>query len=102
MSLPTIPTIPENLTQESAVNQLLVSIAMEELALGHILNAEGEKLQYALGTLAGAGGAASSITDVLLINESVADMLSAVAVQEAQLMCKLSIALRSRGGSGRP
>ena len=42
------------------VNQILSSIAMEELGMSHILNAEGEKLQYILGTLPGLSGPAAT------------------------------------------
>lgn len=38
------PEIPER-TQEEALTDLLESIALEETALAHILNAEGEKIQ---------------------------------------------------------
>ena len=51
MSLPSFPNIDPPIQREDAVNQILSSIAMEELGLSHILNAEGEKLQYILGTL---------------------------------------------------
>lgn len=49
MSLPTFPS--GSISKEDAVNYILTSIAMEELALSHILNAEGEKIQYIIGTL---------------------------------------------------
>jgi len=47
MSLPNIPNIEPNITLNSchSINLLLSSIAMEEIGLSHILNAEGEKLQ---------------------------------------------------------
>ena len=51
--------------REDAVNQILSSIAMEELGLSHILNAEGEKLQYILGTLPGLSGPAATVEDVM-------------------------------------
>ncbi|MGL4848563.1 MAG: hypothetical protein ACRC28_06490 [Clostridium sp.] len=53
MSMPNIPDVkPEiNLDMEDSVKLLLNSIAMEELGLSHIINAEGEKLQYVLKTL---------------------------------------------------
>ena len=51
MSLPSFPVTDPPIQRNDAVNQILSSIAMEELGLSHILNAEGEKLQYILGTL---------------------------------------------------
>ena len=53
MSMANIPNVTPaiTLTREDSINLLLVSIAMEELALSHILNAEGEKIDYILGTL---------------------------------------------------
>jgi len=35
--------------REDAISQIISSIAMEELGLSHILNAEGEKIQFVLG-----------------------------------------------------
>ena len=45
MSMPKMPEMDENMNREYAINLIISSIAMEELALAHILNAEGEKLQ---------------------------------------------------------
>src|SRR5699024_12651101 len=76
MSQANIPDInPEiTITRDDVTNLLLASIAMEELGLAHILNAEGEKIQYALGTLHEEDEPAS-IEDILTINDSVKDLL---------------------------
>ena len=42
---------PSIYTKEDVINQILVSISMESLAISRILNAEGEKIQHVLGTL---------------------------------------------------
>jgi hypothetical protein len=71
------------------VNLLLSSIAMEELGLAHILNAEGEKIQFALGTLAGVSGPPATVQDLLAVNDSVQSMLQTVFRQEMMLDSRL-------------
>lgn len=58
MSYPNIPNISPTvtLTRDDVVNLIFSSIAMEELGLAHIINAQAENIQYALGTLAGVTG----------------------------------------------
>lgn len=58
MSQPFFPHVTPGVTlnREDAIRLILASIAMEELGLSRILNAEGEKLQYVLGTLPGMTG----------------------------------------------
>ncbi|MGF7146157.1 hypothetical protein HNQ56_004621 [Anaerotaenia torta] len=68
------------------MNQILSSIAMEELALSHIINAEGEKLQYVLGTLPGISGPPATVEDILAANDSVRSMLDTIG--QNQLLCK--------------
>ena len=67
---------------------------MEELGLSHILNAEGEKLQYILGTLPGLEEAAD-FDEVMKVNRSVQDTLSDVMEQRALLTAKLSAAMKA-------
>lgn len=92
MSMPTFPQIDPPLTREGSLNEIIASIAAEELSLSHILNAEGEKLQYVLGTLPGLGEAAS-LTEVMQINESVQDTMSNIMEQQMLLSGKLSAAM---------
>ena len=42
MSMPTITTSPNPISMSQAITDLIESIALEETALSHILNAEGE------------------------------------------------------------
>ncbi|GKU77952.1 hypothetical protein [Paenibacillus sp. L3-i20] len=55
MSQSNIPNITPQitLTKDDAINLLLYSIALEELGISHVLNAQGENLQFVLGTLPG-------------------------------------------------
>ncbi len=80
MSQPSFPSISPPITRENAINMILASIAMEELGLSHILNAEGEKIQYVLGTIPGLPGPNATIDDILATNESVREVLDS-AVQ---------------------
>ena len=94
MSLPTFPQINPPLTREGSLNEIISSIAAEELSLSHILNAEGEKLQYVLGTLPGLEEAAA-FEEVMNVNRSVQDTLSDVMEQQAVLTAKLSAAMKA-------
>lgn len=94
MSLPEFQT-GTDLTREEAINQIIASVAMEELALSHIINAEGEKLQYVLGTIPGVTGPAPTIEEVLRVNESVQSVLQSVAETQSVLRSKLQNALNS-------
>lgn len=94
MSQPSFPENP-NITRDDAVNQILSSIAMEELGLSHIINAEGEKLQYILGTLPGLTGPAATIDDVLNANESVQNLLQNASYNQLLLRSKMQQALAS-------
>ncbi len=94
MSMPAFPQIDPPLTREDSLNEIIASIAAEELSLSHILNAEGEKLQYVLGTLPGLGEAAA-IEEVMQVNQSVQDTLSDIMEQQMVLAAKLSAAMNA-------
>ena len=103
MSLPSFPNIDPPIQRENAVNQILSSIAMEELGLSNILNTEGEKLQYILGTLPGLSGPAATVEDVLSANESVRDLLNTAVQNQLFLKSKMQEALEAsplRGPAG--
>jgi hypothetical protein len=95
MSLPNFPDIPKGFTFDNAIYQILTSIAMEEIGLSHILNAEGEKLQYILGTLSGIKTPDPTIEQVLEVNQSVQDMLKSAAFNQMLLSQKMSEALKA-------
>ncbi|MCL1698251.1 MULTISPECIES: hypothetical protein [unclassified Lysinibacillus] len=97
MSVPNIPNITPSITisRDTAINLLLSSIALEELGLAHIINAEGEKLQFALGTLPGVTPPFTpTISDLLLINSSINSTLQNVVKNEMLLQFKLENILR--------
>lgn len=78
------------ITRQMAVNQILCSIALEGIALSHIINAEGEKMQYVLGTLTKEDKPNATIEQVISVNKSVNDTLRTTLQYEAILKSKLS------------
>jgi hypothetical protein len=105
----TFPNIPEDinpiedLDREQVALLLLASIAFEELGLAHIINAEAEKLQFALGTLNDKDHknhkdhkdhdhkhpVVKDLDDLLDINRSVERVLRTVIKKEIILQFKL-------------
>lgn len=85
MSLPTIPNITPiiNLDRCDTINLLLSSIAMEEIGLSNILNAEGEKLQSFLNTQP------NTLNEYLKVNDSIIKMLRTVVKSQILLQFKL-------------
>jgi len=95
LSLPVFPPSHEG-SIENSIFQILSSIAMEELALSHILNAEGEKLQYALGTLEESEPPTpSTIDEIIEITQSVKDTVQQVGLTQMLLFGKMTEALKA-------
>ena len=65
-----------------AASSLLQSIALEETAISHILNAEGEQLQKAVSL-------SCNLDDLVKINKSVEDMVDRLTTLETVLKSKL-------------
>ena len=78
MSMPAIPDIkPDiNINREKVIDLLIASVALEELGLAHIVNAEAEKIQFTLGTLeAHDRKKPPAIDELLEINKTVEQIL---------------------------
>ena len=93
LSFPNIPNITPfiSVTTEQTVPLLLSSIALEELALAHIINAEAEKIQFVLGTLEGGRTLSPpevTISNLLAIDSSVQRTLRDVIKKEMLLEFK--------------
>lgn len=88
MGLPKIPDITPiiSLDREDVANLLIASIALEEIGLSHILNAEGEKIQSVLGQN-------PSVRRILEINRSVEKTLRNVIKNQILLQFKLEDAI---------
>ena len=65
-----------------AASSLLQSIALEETAISHILNAEGEKLQKAISL-------SCDLKDLIEINKAVGDMVDKLTTLETIMKTKL-------------
>lgn len=83
MSMPKIEC--NNIHKCCAASSLLQSIALEETAISHILNAEGEKLQKAIAMHN------CSQKDLIEINKSVEDMVDKITSLEIVLKSKLDL-----------
>mgnify|MGYP007103836373 CR=1 FL=1 len=82
MGMPVIT--PSSTTRSQAVTDIIESVALQETALSHILNAEGEKIQKMV--------ALPDVTPEVLLatNKSVESMVNAVSRLEMILHSKLS------------
>lgn len=83
MGMPTIEC--SHVDKCCAAASLLQSIALEEAAISHILNAEGEKLQKAISLQE------CSHEDLLDVNKSVEDMVDKITALEIVLRSKLDL-----------
>lgn len=90
------PTITITLGQ--TVTLLLASIALEELALAHIVNAEAEKIQLVVGTLEPGITPPATVADLIAIDNSVRRTLQDVIKKEMLLQFKLDSILTSFPG----
>jgi hypothetical protein len=91
MSFPNLPAEMPDLDRGDAINLLIASVAFEELALAHIINAEAEKIQYIVGTLDGelAPEEAPSIDDLIEVNNIVNQTLRSTLKYQMLLQFKL-------------
>jgi hypothetical protein len=79
-----MPVIPDG-DRDTAITDIIKSVALQEAALAHILNAEGEKMQAII--------ASEGVTpdELLVLNRSVIQLVSAVTRLEMTLQSKLEL-----------
>lgn len=99
MSQPSFPSLPP-ISRGDAISLILSSISMEKIGLNHIINAEGEKIQYIAGTIPNVTSPPATIEDVLAINDSLVNVLDSIAQQQMLLTGKLQKALGSSVNEG--
>jgi len=85
MALPNVPNINPDitLTRNEVINLLLASIALEEIGLAHIINAEGEKIQTAISF------DDATLEDLISVDTSVSKTLRNIIKKEMLLQFKL-------------
>lgn len=85
MGMPTIPDIKPKIeiTVEETVKLLLASIALEELSLAHIMNAEAEKVQEVIKCPSG-----DKLHELICIDKSIERVLRDVIKKEMLLEFK--------------
>jgi len=83
MGMPVIT--PGTGTREQAITDLIESVALQETALSHIMNAEGEKMQAII--------AMPNVTQVQLmeLNDSIYQLLNSITRLEIILQSKLEL-----------
>jgi len=94
MSMPVFPDKDKLPSLEQALRAVIMSIAMEETALSHVITAESKKIQYVIDCAKAKGCGCASIEDILAANKSVAHMLEIIAKLQEILKEKLAIALK--------
>lgn len=89
MSMPNIPDVnPEiNICKDDVINIIYMSIAMQEISLSHILNAEGELLQQVIANQE----CNYCLKDLININESVNSIIDKIHSLEKILVEKVSL-----------
>ena len=92
MSMPEFPNPSTILTHEQAIDAILTSIAMEELALSHIINAEGEKIQKIIQRVDNSNNYIEGIKVLLDANESAALLIEKVTDLQLILKNKMRLA----------
>jgi hypothetical protein len=92
MSMPEI--LLQTLDARKALATIVGSIALQEAAISHVLNAEGEKIQAA------AGMTGATLGDLQDINNSAKAMINNIALFEDDLQHKLGTALTTLYPSG--
>lgn len=82
MGMPVI--VPGLGTRCQAITDIISSVALEQAALAHIINAEGEKIQKIVAS-------SSTAAEMLAVNKSVNSMISSITRLEMVLQGKLEL-----------
>ena len=92
MSMPSFPDSNKFPTLEQALSAVVASIAMEEMALSHVLNAESEKIKFVLGCAKAKGCDNFNLGELLAVNKSAEDVINSITKLQIILKEKLDTA----------
>jgi len=95
MSMPSFPNANDIPCLKESISAIIASIALEETALSHILNVEGEKIQYMIEYVQSQGYENVNVDALLAVNNSVADVLKSVEAIQGILVKKLEMATQN-------
>lgn len=84
MGMPIIE--PSEITKCQAITDIIESVALQQAALAHILNAEGEKIQKVV-----AKDSTATTCEILKVNASVKSMVDSITKLEMILQFKLEL-----------
>lgn len=82
MSMPVI--VPGTSTKCQAVTDIMTSVALEQTALSHILNAQGEGIQQVVPQI-------KTSDELVMLNESIESLVNAISKLELLLEYKLNL-----------
>ncbi|WP_294147292.1 hypothetical protein [uncultured Clostridium sp.] len=101
MSMPAFPDKGIDITRDQAFNMILGSIALEEIALSHIMNAESEKLKHFFPAADGKP-CACQCRELTELNRSISDVMENVTFNQMLLKRKMCCVLDAieQGGTG--
>lgn len=97
MSMPSFPKNGADMTRDQALTMIIASIAMEECALGRVIDAEGDKLHYILDRCRESCGYSGTPKEILEVNHSVTRLLDVAVQNQMILRNKLALALNAGG-----
>jgi len=92
--MPTFPKPDNILTREQSINAILTSIAVEETAIGHVIEAESEKIRYAIDCAKVKGCNCTDMQKIIEVNQSVTNLIEKATVMQVVLKDKLSAVLK--------
>lgn len=94
MSMPGFPNLSKIPTTEQAFAAIITSIAMEETALSHVINAESEKIKFVVECAKRKGCDVADINELLAVNKSASDVLKTIVELQTILKEKFAIAVK--------